>query len=162
MQKLAFIGAALALFGASGASAASPETNRAAQTTIDRGFLTTSSPEFILRVDLRSGQANLTRLADPGIGKPFSFAMSADPGTLANIDFMVLGAATDSNPDLQPVTRAGTCANESSNVTTAATLVSNTCTGGGPATLACTSAITAFDNAVDAFRDCIRAFSQMK
>ena len=161
MQKPAIIAAALALFGASGASAGSLETSLTAQTTIDRGFLTTSSSEFILRVDLRSGQANLTRLSAPDADKRFSFAIGADPGTLANIDFMLLGADSDSDSDRQPVTRAAACATEASNVTTAATLVSNSCNPRQPAQ-ACTSATNAFDGAVDSFRHCIRDHMQMK
>lgn len=86
--------------------------------------------------------------------------MNPDPGTLANIDFMLLGAAKSSDVHAAAVPSA-MCQTESQNVTTAATLVSNTCSP-GPPTMACTSAIKAFDEAVTAFRDCLRNFQSEK
>lgn len=159
MQKLAILGASLLLFGASAASATNPEVSASAQSTIDRGFLTTTSSQFILRVDLRSGQAMLTRPADPVAGKGFSFNIGKDFGALANLDFMLLGTTSGTNSDGQPVIRA-ICSAQATNVTTAATLVSNTCTATPSA--ACTSAMSAFTDAVAAFGDCIRNYTAEK
>lgn len=161
MKKLNLVGAALIAFVALGATAGNPEASSAAQTTIDRGVLTTTSPDFILRIELRSGAAELTRLAEPGAGNRFSFAVKPDPGVLANLDFMVLGAAKSGRAGAAPVVATAMCQTQADNVNTAATLVSNTCTA-GPPTNACNAAMEAFNEAVNSFRDCIRNFQAQK
>jgi len=144
----------ISLLVSTSAGAKSPEASSLAHSTIDRGFLTTSSPDFILRVDLRSGSAVLKRLTNSESSTPISFSINADQGTLADLEFLLLGGANGNSTKAACETQAG-------NVTTAATLVSNTCTAGTP-TLACTSAIEAFNEAVNSFRDCIRNFQAEK
>ena len=142
-----FLLAVLALVCSTGLSAAENVAEHGrGQTIIDRGILTTTSLSGVIRLDLATGQLNISAPTATAVVKS---RISARTDALLKIGFMVFES-----------TNKAICQGQANNVTTAATLVSNTCTG--QATAACTSAMNAFTEAVNALNDCVRDFQAKK
>ena len=135
-QFTAFVGLMLA-----GAAFAGDTLPLSGQVTIDRGILTAVRESGVLRLTLATGEVIVS---GGRVAKPVASFLPANTDALRKVEFIVLGASQ---------TEAGACADESAVVTSTANTAVLACSNGLTAT--CKSSLKAFNDAVEAFNDCM-------